>query len=190
MSFGGALFSSSPDELADQNAWRTPPSVWAPLFDHFNFGLDAAADVRNALCERWLGLGSPIWGDALTCRWVDCLERPSLDVWNNPPYGRGVGRWVTHAAEQARDCRVVQLIFTRSDTLWWHEVALPEASEIVHIRGRIPFLGPDGELARDKKGRPLSAPAPSALLIFQPGDHKLRISSWCPGTPFYDRARC
>jgi len=191
MTFGGALFSNSSDELADQNAWRTPPEVWEPLFDHFNFGLDAAADCRNHLCDRWLGVGSPLYSDALAAHWHAFIP-PQEDVWNNPPYGRGVGKWVEHAAESGQYVRVVQLIFARTDTLWWHDVVLERAVEIVHLRGRVTFLGTDGQPLRDSKGRVQTATAPSALVIFQPHDELTpapSFSAWEPGTQFHQRRR-
>ncbi len=132
------LFSS------DKQDWSTPQALFDEVNKEFAFTLDAAADETNAKCESFLTEKD----DALVCDW------PGV-VWLNPPYGRGVGRWVEKAYEQSKmGSTVVCLIFCRTDTKWWHRWAM-KAAEIRLIPGRISFGAARG-----------GAPAPSCLLVF------------------------
>lgn len=68
--------------------WRTPKDFFRELDQEFHFGLDAAASLENAKCERYFtqemdGLSMP-WGGYGT-------------VFCNPPYGREIGKWVQKA---------------------------------------------------------------------------------------------
>jgi site-specific DNA-methyltransferase (adenine-specific) len=75
-------------------------------------------------------------------------------VFCNPPYGRGVDRWLAKAREA--DC-AVYLLPARTDTAWWHDHAL-KADEIRFVRGRLKFGGAQN-----------SAPFPSVILIYGQG---------------------
>jgi site-specific DNA-methyltransferase (adenine-specific) len=130
-----ALFSSS------QETWRTPEDVYAELDREFQFTLDPCP-ARN---PREAGL--PLFGtDGLYISWA------GQRVYCNPPYGRGLGRWLAKAHE-AELC--LYLLPARTDTRWWHEYA-PAADEIRFVRGRLRF-----------NGAPAGAPFPSVLLIFR-----------------------
>jgi len=147
---GDVLFSS-----ADM-CWQTPWWLFNELNAEYRFNLDAAATAGSALCYRYLGPGSR-WGkDALAMdRW------PGVSIWLNPPYGRGVGRWVRKAYEESRGAGgkvVVVLVMARTDTRWWHDYAM-KASRIMFVRGRLKFR--QGE----EEGGP--APAPSVVLVFR-----------------------
>lgn len=72
-------------------------------------------------------------------------------VYCNPPYGRGVDRWLAKASEATL---AVYLLPSRTDTRWWHVYA-PRAAEIRFLRGRLRF----GKASA-------GAPFPSVLLIF------------------------
>jgi len=73
-------------------------------------------------------------------------------VFCNPPYGRGVGRWLEKAGEA--DIAVF-LLPARTDTAWWHEQAMV-ANEIRFLRGRLRFGGANA-----------NAPFPSVVLIYR-----------------------
>lgn len=122
------LFSS-----ASQH-WSTPKQVYESLDIEFRFTLDPCrlheTDWRDGTYRSWVG------------------ER----VFCNPPYGKGVGRWLSKARES--DVAVF-LLPARTDTKWWHEWALT-ADEIRFIRGRLRF--------GDAKN---SAPFPSVILVFK-----------------------
>tara|TARA_R110000824_G_scaffold356193_1_gene543400 strand:- start:648 stop:1175 length:528 start_codon:yes stop_codon:yes gene_type:complete len=138
---------------ADQ-CWRTPTALFDRLNEEFGFTIDAAALKDSALCEEWFGPDHPIGyrRDALAQPWNGV-------VWCNPPYGRGVNKWVEKcAAEAKRGSTVVLLIMANTDTTYFHEHGW-KATEIRLIRGRVKFLRKDGSPAG-------SAPKGSALLIF------------------------
>lgn len=134
---------------SDRQDWETPQSFFNLVDAEFGFTLDAAASAANAKCEAHFTERD----DALTQEWTG-------SVWCNPPYGRGIDRWVQKGFESAQDgALVVMLIPARTDTRYWHEYVM-RASEIRLLRGRLVFG--TGEARAN-------APFPSALVIFRPG---------------------
>ena len=76
---------------SDSMEWTTPRDLFDELDAEFRFDLDAASTHENALCERHWTMAE------------DGLEMPwEGHVWCNPPYGRGIGKWVRKAAESNR----------------------------------------------------------------------------------------
>ena len=169
--------------LSDKHDWATPQVLFEELKRHWWFVLDAAASSANTKCARFLSVEE----DSLAQDWsalaydaceeaspdwywqtlqAGCRDRHSLisaglkpSIWLNPPYGKGIGRWVKKAHEESKQgTPAVVLTFVRSDTKWWAEWAM-KAQEIWLIRGRVSFNPPDG-------GKPTPAPAPSCLLVF------------------------
>lgn len=107
------LFSSAKEH------WATPPELYESLNTEFRFDLDpcpldAATDGLSPLFCEWTG------------RRVFC----------NPPYGPGIGNWLSRAQEA--DVAVF-LLPSRTDTRWFHELVLPHAREIRFCRGRLRF---------------------------------------------------
>lgn len=127
----GVLFSAATGK------WATPAAVYEGLDAEFHFTLDPCPmDDAERIMEQ----------DGLARSWAG--ER----VFCNPPYGRGVWRWL----DKAREADVaVFLLPSRTDTAWWHDYGL-KASEIRFVRGRLRF----GEA---KAG----APFPSVILIYR-----------------------
>lgn len=160
-----ALISSTARSTpGSSDDWQTPEGLFAALHDEFSFTLDAAATSLSAKVEQHF---TP-QDDALSLDWGG---RGSV-VWLNPPYGRGIDRWVAKAYQESRQgAVVVVLLFSRTDTKWWHEYAM-RAAEIRFVRGRLKFgLGADVPVA--------SAPAPSCLLVFTPwSDGPPRLASY------------
>ena len=140
MSVNPGLFSSTTCE------WATPEGFFRDLEAEFGpFDLDPCATEVNRKADRhhdgngWSGLAH-LW----TGR-----------VFMNPPYGRGIGKWVAKAYESAQaGALVVCLLPSRTDTTWWHQYVM-KASEIRFIKGRLKF--------GDAKN---SAPFPSAVVVF------------------------
>jgi site-specific DNA-methyltransferase (adenine-specific) len=120
------LFSSQ------KGTWTTPKELYQLLDEEFRFTLDQCP--------------SEGWPDGLTRQWDG--ER----VYCNPPYGRGIERWLIKAQEADL---AVYLLPARTDTKWWHEYAL-KADEIRFVRGRLKFEGATNP-----------APFPSVILIFR-----------------------
>ena len=139
---------------SNRNDWQTPSGLFQELDAEFGFKLDAAASDANALCESYFTKEE----NALSVRW---FEQTSGPVWLNPPYGRGVGKWVEKAyRESLHGLIVVVLVFASTDTKWFHEYAM-RAAEIRFIKGRVRFNHADGIKAGP-------APKGSCLLIFDP----------------------
>lgn len=120
-----ALFSS-----ASQH-WATPAAVYDALHAEFDFTLDPC----------------PLGGEGgLEMSWA------GQRVYCNPPYGRGVNRWLDKAKEAAL---AVFLLPARTDTRWWHDYCM-KADEIRFLRGRLRF----GNATEN-------APLPSAVVVFR-----------------------
>jgi len=75
----------------------------------------------------------------------------------NPPYGRGIGKWIKKAYEEGEKCStvVVCLVPSRTDTKWWHEYCM-KADEIYFVKGRLKFGDSNN-----------AAPFPSAVVVFR-----------------------
>lgn len=123
--------------------WETPQELFDNLNAEFHFTVDVCATVDNAKCEKFF---TPEM-DGLKQEWTGVC-------WCNPPYGRGIGKWMKKAAEAA--AIVVCLVPVRTDTKWFHDWVLNRA-EIRFIRGRLHFNGSKN-----------SAPFPSMLVIYRP----------------------
>lgn len=153
----------APGIMSSENPnWRTPPELFDPLNDEFRFDLDAAADQTSALLPKYFGPGSVLAENALAVRdW----SMHAGSIWLNPPYSRklrlSLEPWLQHASRQR--AIVVALIPARTDTLWWHNVILPTATEVRFINGRVDFLHPDTGLPGTSGGS-----FPSALIVWEP----------------------
>jgi len=115
-------------------SWATPKGLYEELDAEFAFTFDPCP-LNDA--RIWDGASDWLWtGERVFC---------------NPPYGRGVDRWLAKAREAKL---AVYLLPARTDTAWWHDYAL-KADEIRFIRGRLTF--------GDAKN---PAPFPSVVLIY------------------------
>jgi len=139
----GLFTSNRPD-------WETPPELIADLEREFGpFDLDPACWPHTAKAPKFYtpednGLAQPWFGK----------------VFLNPPYGREISQWTAKAAEErARVEHIILLLPARTDTAWWHDHIIPNASEIRFLRGRVKFLL-DGESR-------MSAPFPSAVVVMR-----------------------
>jgi phage N-6-adenine-methyltransferase len=135
-------------------SWRTPPKVFHHFNKLFNFNLDAAASPHNALCSTYYTKED----SALEKTWKEDGSR----VWVNPPYGRKIADWIKKCKEESeKGCIVAALIFSRTDTRWWHDHIMGSATMVYLIKGRIKFLTGNGKETN-------SAPAPSCLVVWVP----------------------
>lgn len=146
---------------SDRSVWETPRDLFEELDERYGpFDLDAAASADNAKCDQYLTLED----DALSCEWA------GKRIFANPPYGKGnhVGKWMAAVAREMDRGLVdiiVVLIPARTDTVWFHDIVFPRASEVLFIRGRQMFeLG--GKPILGKNGRPQGAPFPSMVVVF------------------------
>jgi len=127
--------------------WATPQDFFNKLNWRFGpFDLDPCADADNAKCTKFFTEAD----DGLSHSWSGHTS------FINPPYGRGIEKWIKKAYEESRNenTRVVMLIPARTDTKYWHQYVM-KADEIHFVKGRLKF----GDSAN-------SAPFPSAVVVF------------------------
>lgn len=129
---------------AERQTWQTPRSIFAPVHADIGFTVDVCALPENAMLPRYF---TPEV-DGLAQSWRG--ER----VWCNPPYGRGMERWVKKLASGEADI-AVGFLPARTDTRWFHDHVYARA-EILFLRGRVKFVG-----AR------YNAPFPSMLCMWR-----------------------
>ncbi len=133
--------------------WYTPRDLVAKLPP---FALDVCATPGSTVAPKFYTFEN----DGLQQNWVRDVEGGRF--WMNPPYGRGIGKWVRKADEAARAGAIGYcLLPARTDTTWFQDHVLPwmapEANGEVHfIRGRLRFWGPNGSAN--------AAPFPSVLV--------------------------
>lgn len=145
--------------------WQTPSILFDPLNRACEFAVDAAADGVNTLCDKFYGPGSSISEDALTVpRWLS-------PAWCNPPYGRGIERWLDKFIEQLQlGNSVVALLPANTEVRWWYEKVVPYSS-IIFLVGRVPFHDPG-------RTRPTQPDHGSALCFYTPADALNRRVEW------------
>lgn len=153
----GALLSSK------NMGWCTPADFFSEMDQEFHFNLDPAATDKSAKCARYFTPAD----DGLKADWGGCR------VFCNPPYGRQINEWVRKGYEESKKpgTLVVMLIPARTDTSYFHDYIFHgKADEVRFIRGRLTFTDEDGNPTKDAKGRPCSAPFPSAVVIWRSKD--------------------
>lgn len=128
-----ALFSSAHIE------WGTPPDLKMALQKEFRFTLDPClpGQIEDGREMSWKG----------------------HRVFCNPPYGRGMDKWLIKSKEADLS---VFLLPSRTDTSWFHDYCL-NASEIRFFRGRLKFV--EGHVLKPDKFFG-TAPFPSMLVIY------------------------
>lgn len=139
---------------------RTPREVFDPLNREFEFTLDAAASVDNALCDHYCGLHQTAWS-------YHGLARPS----ESTPYS-DIRPWVEKALlEVEREAKVVVMLLpaNRTEQGWWQDCVEPHRRagriETRFLRGRLRFDTPSHDYAKQPKGnRP---PFGNVLLILR-----------------------
>ena len=137
------------------NEWTTPRDVFDKLNKAYGFTLDPCCTKESALCEKFY----TIVENGLVQDWSKDV------VFMNPPYGRGINKWVEKAyRESEKGAVVVCLIPARTDTRYWWDFIFPHASDITFIKGRLKFGGGG------------NAPFPSALVEFNKRQLKTSIN--------------
>lgn len=144
--------------------WQTPKGLFEKL-DKIagGFKVDAAANGENHLCPVWYGPDSPTATDALA------VEKWLSPAFCNPPYGKGIERWLEKFNEQKElGQTVIALLPARVETQWWANLVVPNC-DILFLIGRVPFGRPGGG-----KSQPDHA---SAVCVFEPSSIG-RIGWW------------
>jgi len=149
------------DKSIEVDFW-TPQSLVDSLAAVYGpFDLDAAASSINTKATKYFTKDD----NALTKSWQG-------RVWCNPPYGRttntsqGTSAWISKAIEETKTSLhadvVVMLVPCYTDLAFFHTHVLPNVDEIIFIRSRVKFEGPnicDNGTSRN----------PSAIYIFRKG---------------------
>ena len=116
----------------------TPPEVFDPLHERFQFTLDVAASHHNAKLERYLTVGD----DGLTTSWA------GHRVWCNPPYS-DIDTWVRKAwVEWGTGAELIVMLLpaNRTEQLWWQAHVEPHRDRpdsplrVEFLAGRLRFL--------------------------------------------------
>lgn len=129
-------FSSVKDD------WETPQYILDELDREFNFDADGACTAEN--CKFGI-----CFTDTFNADWK------GLTVFMNPPYGRGIGKFIEKAYnESLKGATVVCLLPARVDTKWFHDYCLK--GEVRFVKGRIKFRGAEN-----------NAPFPSMIVVFK-----------------------
>jgi len=123
--------------------YATPVSLYEMLDAEFRFNFDPCPFNEN--------YHGPLFSfDGLNVSWE------GKRVFCNPPYGKAITKFMMKAIEAEL---AVYLVPARTDTRWFHELALPCAKEIRFLRGRLKF-----ENCKNP------APFPCMLVIFKFGE--------------------
>jgi len=126
------------EKKSKRDTWGTPLSVFQPLHDEFDFGLDACALPENNKLPRYLTPAD----DGLAVDW--CAQSFGKPVWCNPPYSDMLA-WMRKAkAEADKGLVVVCLVEARVETQWFRWAALAPTTErgIMIPNADIRFLWP------------------------------------------------
>jgi DNA N-6-adenine-methyltransferase (Dam) len=133
-----ALMSSMSPE------WYSPPQVVDPVLGFLGvIDLDPCADPGRAIPAT---MHFTMADDGLAHEWHG-------RIFMNPPYGHGIGVWMSKLAAEFASGRVTEaiaLVPARVDTHWWRDFP---ARSVCFVDGRLKF-----------SGAKTSAPFPSALL--------------------------
>lgn len=146
-----SLFSSDKDD------WETPKYLYNKLNEEFNFTLDPCCTIHTKKCEKYF----TIEDDGLIQPWFGT-------VFMNPPYGRGISKWMEKAKYECdnNNVTIVCLVPARTDTKWWHNYSM-KSSEIRFLSKRLTFEGANNK-----------ATFPAALVIFKPNYNSPFMSSY------------
>lgn len=134
--------------------WETPESLFIPLKKEFHIVLDTCASEGNTKCNAWYDKKI----NSFTKDWHAAIAAIGKNKagWMNPPYGRGIDKWVKKAYDEAaKGATIVALLPARTDTSWFHNY-IHNKHEVRFLKGRIKFV--------DAKS---SAPFPSMIVIFK-----------------------
>ena len=136
-----------------KDEWYTPPWVF-DLVD-VQFGLDPCSP--GAAVVPWIPATACMTkvDDGLEVEWPRWAS-----VWLNPPYGRGIGRWLDRFVAHGHG---VALVPARTDTVWCHKHER-ELSALQFLAGRVSFV--------DKDKREFGSPTFGSVLVSMGREHR------------------
>ena len=143
------------------DTWLTPPDIIKALGI---FDLDPCSPIERPWDTATKHYS--LMDDGLTATWAG-------RVWLNPPYGRGISKWLEKMALHNNG---IALICSRTETKWFQDCVFPHADAIFFFRGRLRFYDVNGQLANS------SAPAPNCLIAYGEANTQSIVSSGLHGT--------
>lgn len=150
--------------VSGTDVWLTPPPLLVKLGA---FDLDPCSPLNRP------------WDTAKTHYTIedDGLNQPWFGrVWMNPPYGRGMDKWMLklkHHAQTGAGTGIA-LIFARTETKTFFDYVWDGADAILFIKGRIKFFTPEGKEAG-------TAGSPSVLIAYGEQEIETLRNSGIPG---------
>lgn len=132
--------------------WYTPPAIVRALGGRRGFDLDPCTpEDPSRLPAPTARRMIPPSQDGLLTPWP-----PQAFVWMNPPYGKGMEKWLRKLANHPGGG--IALVPVSMETGWMHDCVLshPNATAILFTCGRLKFVRPDGSIG---------AAAPSGSLV-------------------------
>ena len=145
MSMNKGMYSSKKDN------WGTPKKLFNKLNEEYNFTLDPASDDINFLCKKHYTKEM----DGLNQSWQ------GEKVFLNPPYGKGMIKWVEKARNEwlLGDCTIVLLLASRTDTHWFHDyIYAVDGAKWEFTERRVKFIDPD-------TGKEAGSPAFGSIIV-------------------------
>jgi len=117
----------------ESKEWYTPPSIFKALA--VDFDLDPASPGAEKV--PWIPARQhyTIAENGLRQNWA------GQRVYLNPPYGQDTAEWMRKFVRA--DCQGVMLVFARTDTAWFHELAV-HCDALCFVRKRVQFVRGDG----------------------------------------------
>jgi phage N-6-adenine-methyltransferase len=171
--------------------WRTPALLVQALFAEFPLAIDLAACADDAICEEWLGPGSPrLVPDALALEhWAHLIPEYAYGFLN-PPYSRKlklpIEPWIERCWKTARSGRgVVAVLPAAIQTVWWQDFVWDGtydstqslcADEIRFMPHRVSFEHPEGEKSSN-------ANVNTAIVIWRPA--RPFVGPWTPHVRYW-----
>lgn len=144
--------------------WETPDTLFQPLKKEFNIVVDVCATADNTKCKAYFDKKI----NGLTASWgvSNEISVGKAACWMNPPYGRGIDKWVKKAYDESlKGVTTVALLPARTDTSWFHNY-IHNKNEVRFLKGRVKFVD-----------APSTAPFPSMIVIFKPKKQN-KLSIW------------
>jgi hypothetical protein len=112
----------------------------------------------------------------------DGLQKPWKGrVWLNPPFGKGLDKWIAKLAEHGNGLGILPLRST--DANWFHDAIWGTAGAVLFLRGRVRFYTLEGEE---------SGPCPHASLLIAYGARNvasLQKAAREPSRPLFSRGK-
>lgn len=152
MSFGRSIHASS-----ERDDWRSPDNLLELVRAAFGGPIDLDPCAARDPAHWFARVNVPRPGTRIegTRSKIDGLEAlATFKPWTcyiNPPYGRGIGRWVEAWARSPAK-HAIALLPARTDTRWF-AAGWAASNAACFLRGRLTFVG-----------APAPAPFPSVLL--------------------------